>query len=239
MKPLFDNVASLIGGLLEDELKKKKKAKRTYAQSKYPKFNIKQAAAPARLPFELPPPAPAGVRLGRPPGRRGKTPLDLAREEAMAVGYAHGEALDAQAKADEVELSAKQAYDRAVKAKANVRSIRALDRALQSARDTARQRGLDVDAINADVQAADERIVIEQAAAEAMEAVRGARIGPRAAAAEAPAEVLATPAKKSAKKKRGKKPKNLFPGDEEPAAAEEADLAPLFFGMGRFLGRFQ
>ena len=238
MKPLFSSVAEMIGGLLEDELKKKKKSKRSYAQSKYPVINIKQSAAPARLPFELPPPAPAGVRLGRPPGRRGKTPLDLAREEAMAVGYAHGEALDAQAKADEVELSAKQAYDRAVKAKANVRSIRALDRALQSARDTARQRGLDVDAVNADVQAAGERIVIEQAAAEAMEAVRGARIGPRAAA-EAPAEVLATPAKKSAKKKRGKKPKNLFPGDEEPAAAEEADLAPLFFGMGRFLGHFR
>ena len=183
----------------------------------------------------MPPPAPAGVRLGRPPGRRGKTPLDLAREEAMAVGYAHGEALDAQAKADEVELSAKQAYDRAVKAKANVRSIRALDRALQSARDTARQRGLDVDAVNADVQAADDRILLEQAAAEAMEAVRGARIGPRAAAAEAPAEVLATPAKKSAKKKRGKKsPTELFP---EPAAAEEADLVPLF-GFGRLLGRF-
>ena len=36
MKPIFDNVASLIGGLLEDELKKKKKSKKTYAQSKYP-----------------------------------------------------------------------------------------------------------------------------------------------------------------------------------------------------------
>ncbi len=76
MKPVFDNIASLIGGLLlEDELKKKKKSKRTYAASKYPVLNIKQAAAPARLPFVLPPPAPARARVGRPPGRRGRTPL--------------------------------------------------------------------------------------------------------------------------------------------------------------------
>ena len=238
MKPLFDNVASMIGGLLEDELKKKKKAKRSYAQSKYPKFIIKQAAAPARFPFVLPPPPPAGVRLGRPPGRRAKTPLDLAREEAIAVGFAHGEAVDAQAKADEVELSAKQAYDKAVKAKANQRTMRPLERALQSARYTARQRGLDVDAVNADVQAAGERIVMEQAAAEAMEAVRGVRIGPRAAdaaAEEAAAEVV-TPAKKAPRKRRGKKtPIALVP--EDAAADEGADLGLV--GMGRFLGRFE
>ena len=238
MKPLFDNVASLIGGLLEDELKKKKKSKRTYAQSNYPKFKFQAPPAPARLPFVLPPPPPAGVRLGRPPGRRGKTPLDVAREEAMAVGYAHGEALDAQAKADEVELSAKQAYDRAVKAKANQRTVRALDRALQSARDTARNRAMDVGAIDVDVAAAGDRIAKAQAAEKAMAEVRGVRIGPRAAdaaAEEAAAEVV-TPAKKAPRKKRGKKsPAVLFPA--EPAA-EEADLVPLF-GFGRFLGRFQ
>jgi hypothetical protein len=237
-KPVFADVADLIGGLLEDELKKKKKSKRSYAQSKYPKFIIQAPPAPARLPFVLPPPAPAGVRLGRPPGRRAKTPLDLAREDAIAVGFAHGEALDAQAKADDEALEAKQAYDRAVKAKANARTKRPLERALQSARDTARNRAMDVAAMDEDVAAAGDRIAKAQAAVDAL-AARGERIAPRAAAEEPAAAEVVTPARKAPRKKRGKKsPEVLFPAAAEPAA-EEAGLVPLFFGMGRFLGRFE
>jgi hypothetical protein len=234
----------LIGGLLEDELKKKKKSKRTYAASNYPKFFIKTPPAPARLPFVLPPPAPAGVRLGRPPGRRGRTPLDLAREAAMAVGFAYDEAVEAQAKADEVVLEAVAAYDRAIKGNADQKVKRALASKVQSARGKARQRAFDVDSANANVEEADGNMEMERAAAEAMAEVRGARIGPERgraadAAAESPAEVLATPARKAAKKRRGKKtPIALFPEAAEPAA-EEAGLVPLFFGMGRFLGKFE
>ena len=134
MKPVFADVADLIGGLLLDELKKKKKSKRTYAQSKYPKFIIRPPAAPARLPFVLPPPPPAGVRLGRPPGRRRRDPYDLAREAAMATGFAYDESLAAQEEAEAVEREAVAAYDKAVKDGANQRTKRALATKVQSAR---------------------------------------------------------------------------------------------------------
>jgi hypothetical protein len=237
MKPVFDNVASLIGGLLEDELKKKKKSKRSYAQSKYPKFKFQAPPAPARFPFMLPPPAPAGVRLGRPPGRRRRDPYELAREAAMAVGFAYDESVAAQEEAEAVVREAVAAYDKAVKDGAPQRAKRALASKVQSARGKAKQRALDVEAANADVEEADGNMEMERAAAEVLAEVRGARIGPRAAdaaAEEAAAEVLVTPAKKAPRKKRGKKsPEVLFP--EDAAADEGADI----LGMGRFLGHFR
>ena len=130
------------------------------------------------------------------------------------------------------------AYDKAVKDGAPQRAKRALASKVQSARGKAQQRALDVEAANAHVQEADGNMEMERVAAEALAEVRGARIGPRAAAEEpAAAEVLVTPAKKAPRKKRGKKsPEVLFPAAAEPAA-EEAGLVPLV-GFGRFLGRF-
>lgn len=115
MKPVFGDVARMIGGLLEDEKKKKKK---TVSASKYAVIDTKKlmAALPARpalFPRAFVPPALAAAPAG--PRRRRRTNLEIAHDNAREK---EDIARAAQEKLDDIGAAVRDAAQAVANAKA-------------------------------------------------------------------------------------------------------------------------
>jgi hypothetical protein len=136
MKPVFNDVIEMIGGLIKDG---KKKKKRTYVPSRYSKLGeIQPARVQLRAPLApLAPIAPAAapaapVRRGRPAGqpkrrRRTKAEIEFAKLNKMADSIAKREAKEA--KEAELAESAKALKGSPKKAKPKTRAQTEAERA--------------------------------------------------------------------------------------------------------------
>ena len=110
-KPIFADIAELVGGLLAAE-KKKKKRRPTAAPSKYDVIGVQKLvkalpARPARLPVVLVP----GARRGRPPGSKNKKKIEPPETAEDLALEANDELEEARALLDKaiVALSAAEA----------------------------------------------------------------------------------------------------------------------------------
>ena len=108
-KPIFADIAELVGGLIKAE---KKKKKRRSAPSKYDVIGVQKLvkalpARPARLPVVLVP----GARRGRPPGSKNKKKIESPETAEDLALEANDELEEARALLDKavVDLSAAEA----------------------------------------------------------------------------------------------------------------------------------
>jgi hypothetical protein len=194
-KPVFADIAELVGGLIEAE---KKKKKRRTAPSKYDVINVPalvralpaRPPRPARLPVVLVPGAPRDAPAPAPAlkGRHRRTHLEVVRDESISKLWAVNAVQTKRRQAAAELLEAESAFYDPNKKRLTAAKIKKIDNAYKSAQENDDKRARDLGAALAASDAAKEVYAHEQA-----------RMGIRAETpAPEPEEVFAdsTPAKK-------------------------------------------
>ena len=149
-KPIFADIAELVGGLLAAEKKKKKRrtagttspsTTSSYAASKYDVIDVPALvralpARPARLPVVLVPGAPrAAPAVPAAPGRRKRTHLEVVRDLAQAKLAAVNVAQAKRRQAAADLLEAESAYYDPNKKRLTPAKIRSVDSAFKAAQE--------------------------------------------------------------------------------------------------------